>query len=84
MKMSAEELSQLREGQLLWLHDHSRGAKAPMEAIFMRKLRGDRIDLKVQDEGGGWESLPWSLIRNAPVSGGGAKINQKIWLTLRD
>ncbi|MGW8203853.1 hypothetical protein ACWGM0_15085 [Sphingomonas bisphenolicum] len=85
MKLTVEQLSTLKRGQKLWLHDNQKGALSPKPAVLKVWTDRYRFYLHVLDETGKFvDAFNWSLNTNAPLGEARMPINQKIWLTLRD
>jgi hypothetical protein len=85
VKLTAEQLSALKIGQKLWLHDNHKGMSAPKPAILKQWTDNYRLYLHILDEQGEFvDAFNWSLNTNAPLGQARMPINQKTWLTLRD
>ena len=83
--LKREDLETLKEEQRLWLHDSRSGVLVCKPAILKKWQAKYRFLIQIfDDDGAHVDDETWSVETNLPIGQGPMRINQGIWLTLRD
>jgi hypothetical protein len=84
MKLTVEELGDLKPGQKLWYHDHRLGPKEPRLAELMMRVNPTSLLIHVFEDETVVEHFSWSLATNGPTGRFRMTVNPKQWLSKRD